>query len=259
MLNKFQKIGFAFLLVLCFGSLLAWKFFVVPDRPEDTLELKRRLAITAANVSSSSVLDDSEQSLRIFGVNVVRLSPFKNATIGYGIYMGQGRVLTAASILGQEPNYARPHVIIADQDLPAAIVRKDSLEETGLAVLSVSEDPLPFSLRLRRNSICRELPQPGTNVIAVYPERITHSKVVSPFLIPPQYQARFRTLTDEPQAFGSGVFNAEKKCLIGIFTGRITKYETRRVNGRTLVRENGFAGYFVPVLSGQMLPPSPSQ
>jgi len=83
-------------------------------------------------------------------------------------------------------------------------------------------------------------------VITVYPEKTTRSRVLSPFAIAPQYRARFGSLMEEAQGSGAGVFDAERRCLLGIVSRKIQKYTYRRQNGRLLASPAGYAGYYVP-------------
>ena len=256
MLKRYDTIGYVLVFIALCGFLLGWKILVAPERPEDVAARQKQINITAANVSAPGASENADDTLKIYAVNVVHTPPFKSLFIGYGIYLGQGVVLTAAHVVGRMPGYFRPRVLIAGQDLPATVLKRGSPQDTDLALLSVDQERLPISLRLRRNPQCKEPLLVGTKVIVVYPERTVHSQIISPLLIPSQFRSKFPTLINEPQGSGSGVFNAEKKCLIGIMSGRITKYASRGESGRMTMRENGFAGYFVPVSKGAtFIPP----
>ena len=144
-------------------------------------------------------------------------------------------------------------MLIAGQDLPAKVIKEGSPEQTDLALLSVDQERLPVSLRLRRNPLCKEPLQVGLDVIVAYPERTTRSQIISPLLIEPQYRMQYGTLINEAQASGSGVFLAERKCLLGIISKQFEKYPYQ-MNGRIIVQASGFAGYFVPTFN--FMPPS---
>ena len=150
-----------------------------------------------------------------------------------------------------------PRVLVAGLDLPAKVLKEGSFETTDLALLSVDKERLPVSLRLRRNPLCKEPPQAGTNVVIVYPTRTVRSRIISPFTIPPQYQAKFGgALINEAEGSGSGVFQADKRCLLGIISSKITKFKYRKVNKRLLVANDGFAGHFVPAPAiAEFIPP----
>ena len=188
----------------------------------------------------------SDDQLRIYGVNVVKKAPLKDEFIGYGVYLGGGKVLTAAHVVGNWPALTHPRVRIAGLELPGQIVKQGSLEETDLALFSVDEAQLPVNLTLRRNPLCKIIPPPRAGVITVYPEKTARSRVLSPFAIAPQYRARFGSLMEEAQGSGAGVFDAERRCLLGIVSRKIQKYTYRRQNGRLLASPAGYAGYYVP-------------
>jgi hypothetical protein len=235
-------IGLTLLSVLAF--MLSWKFFLSPDRVTASPSYQKTLDVTAANVSKPA--SDPDESLRIYGVSVVHVPPFKEAFFGYGIYLGQGLILTAAHVLGSTLSYAKPRVIIAGRNLAARIIRQGSLEETDLALLSVDASQLPVSLQLRRTTLCKGPLQVGRGVIVAYPDRIVRSQVISALLIAPQYRGKFGTLINEPQGSGSGVFDAQRKCLIGIMTRQITKYLYQNEGPFRIAKPSGWAGYFVP-------------
>ena len=181
-----------------------------------------------------------DDSLRIYAVNVVHSRPLEEPFIGYGIYLGQGAVITAAHVLGRWPSFiSNPRVLIAGQELPAKVIKEGSFETIDLALLSVDEARLPVSLRLRRNPLCKEPPKAGENVIVVLSYGTVRSRIISPQLLLPKYRTNFNTfISDVPIAggSGSGVFRAERKCLLGILSSKIWEYNFRMENGR-IVRD----------------------
>jgi hypothetical protein len=248
MLKRYQRLGYALVFVALLGFLLGWKLLVAKESPESIAVYRKQVEVTAANISTPAASENADDSLRIYAVNVVHTLPFKSPSIGYGVYLGEGAVLTAAHVLGRYAFATNPRVLIAGQDLPAKIIKQGSLEDTDLALLAVDQFRLPASLQLRRNPQCKEPLQTGMNVIVAYPERTVRSQIISPLLIAAEYRAAFHTLITEPQGSGSAVFLAGKKCLIGIMSRRIQKLA--RENGSGTPRDNGFAGYFVPVSRG---------
>lgn len=235
--------------------LVGWKLSVGAENPEDRAEYQRRINITAENIRIFGESDDPNDALRIYGVNVVHTPPFEKRFFGYGIYLGDGLVLSAAHVVGSLPQLYSPlHILIAGQDLPAAILKKGSPDHIDLALLSVDQERLPISLRLRRNPLCKDLLRVGTNVTVVYPERTARSQIISPRLVPAQYRSKYPTLITEPQGSGSGVFNADRKCLIGIMSAQVPKYAYQNDSRRISLRQDGFAGYFVPVVGTNFIP-----
>ena len=204
------------------------------------------LATVIASLLSASVhAQSTDDDLRIYAVNVVKTPPFERQFTGYGIYLGQGIVITAAHVVGHWPFLTHPRVLIAGQDLPAKVIKEGSFETTDLALLSVDEAKLPISLRLRRNPLCSVLPSVGTEVIDVVPEGTTRARVISPLSIALQFRRRFDTLIDSEEGSGSGLFDAERKCLAGIISAKVQKYHSKLENVRIRGYADGFAGYFV--------------
>jgi hypothetical protein len=197
--------------------------------------------LLSASVHSQSTDDD----LRIYAVNVMKNLIFEKPFIGYGIYLGQGYVITAAHVVGHWPFLTHPRVRIAGQDLPAKVIKEGSFETTDLAFLSVDEATLPISLRLRRNPLCNGIPSVGTEVINVIPEETTRARIISPLSIPAQLRTKFDTLIDSAKGSGSGLFDAERKCLLGIMSAKIQKYHYQLENVRIGGYMDGYAGYFL--------------
>ena len=203
-------------------------------------------AIIIAGLLSASVhAQSSDDDLRIYAVNVVKTPPFEKQITGYGIYLGQGYVITAAHVVGHWPLFTHPRVLIAGQDLQAKIIKEGSFETTDLALLSVDEAKLPISLRLRRNPLCSGSPNIGTEVIDVMPEGTIRARIISPLSIAPQLRRKFDALIDSPKNSGSGLFDAERKCLVGIISAKVQKYHSKLENVRIRGYMDGYAGYFV--------------
>ena len=180
----------------------------------------------------------ADDDLRVYAVSIVDVIPFRRHVSGYGVYLGNGAVLTAAHVVGRWSLLSAPRVLIAGQELLAKVEKKGSFEQTDLALLSVDETSLPVSMRLRRNPLCKKSPNVGTNVVVAYPDRTVRSEIISPTSIPPADRARFGTLINDVQVSGSGAFSDDLKCLLGIMSASVQTYNYRGQNRR--------AGYFVP-------------
>ncbi len=189
----------------------------------------------AAAISVAAHAQNSDDDLRIYAVRVISTSPFKPFP-GYGIYLGHGIVITAAHVVGRWALLSNPRIGIAGEELPASVIKKGSFEQTDLALLSVDEASLPFRLRLRRDPLCKALPNPGTNVVVVYPERTVRSQIFSPRYVAPTFRTKYNTLLSEVQGSGAGAFDAERKCLLGIMSASVPTYRG----------QNRRAEYFVP-------------
>ena len=187
----------------------------------------------------------ADDSLKIYAVSIVRTPPFEKQVTGDGIYLGRGLVITAAHVVGRWPFFTHPRVLIAGQDLRAKVIKEGSFQETDLALLSVEETRLPISLRLRRNPLCNEVPRIGMETINVDPTTTNRVKIISPLTISPEFRARLDSLISSPEGSGSGLFDAERKCLVGIVSAKLQKYRYQAMNGRILPIADGYAGYFV--------------
>jgi hypothetical protein len=204
------------------------------------------LAIALAlQLTIPSIAQSNDDSLRIYAVNVVKTPLFQRQFTGYGIYLGQGIVITAAHVLGHWASITQPRVLIAGQDLLAQIIKQGSFETIDLALLSVDQTRLPVSLLLRRNPICMKPLRVGEQVIDVIPEQTTRAQIISPIAIPAELRKRFRTLITAPQSSGSGIFDANSKCLLGIMSGKVSKRRYVVSNGHLMTIADGYAGYFV--------------
>jgi hypothetical protein len=192
-------------------------------------------------VSNAESPDDS---LLIYAVNIHQ-TPMQSWGPGYGIYLGRGLFITAAHVAGRSW-LTRPKVSIQGQELPTTVVKEGSLETIDLTLLSVQEDRLPLRLRMRRNPICKDAPRPGQEVVTVVPEGAVRSRILAPEKLPTNVR-RFSTVISDVARTGnsgSGVFDVQHRCLIGIMSRKITQSLPRRDNGKMETRD--IAKYFVP-------------
>jgi hypothetical protein len=154
---------------------------------------------------------------------------------GAGVYLGTGLAITAAHVGGGGASGVR----IDGLNVPAALIKAGSFPELDLALIYMDQGKIPDSLRERRMTLCQEQPLAGAPVILAAPQGITRSSIASPAVIPSEYRTKFPTvisdaLTDGKS--GSGVFDPEKKCLLGILSLKF-------INN---IDHKGIASYFVP-------------
>jgi S1-C subfamily serine protease len=180
----------------------------------------------------------ADDDLRVYGTSIINSIPFEKRFSGYGIYLGNNAILTAAHVVGHWSLFSDPKIAIGNQEIPAKVIKKGSFPDLDLALLVVADDALPVSLRLRRNPLCKSPPNVGMSVAVVYPDRTMRSHIVSALAIAPQRRAQFGTLITEPQGSGSGVFDPERKCLLGIMSAAVLRSNSKAANDRL--------GYFVP-------------
>jgi hypothetical protein len=189
---------------------------------------------------------DTAESLKLYAVHIFR--PPKQYWTGYGVYLGNGYVITAAHVAGLSL-WTAVQVEFAGKNLPAKVIKRGQFHNVDLTVLSVDDQQLPVSLRLRRMTVCKNSPWPGEEVVVVTPEGIGRSHVVSPFLLPLGVPPKFQTAIGDVATTGnsgSGVFDEHVKCLLGIVGGVIRRQEVREENGHAVTESRDVAKYFVP-------------
>ena len=163
---------------------------------------------------------------------------------GAGVYLGKGLVITAAHVVGTTIRAAT--VKIDGVNVAARLIKGGG--DPDLSLLSMDERTLPTSLLERRMPLCQEQPPVGAPVILGAVRGITRTSIASPMLIPPEMRTKFSTLISEAETngkSGSGVFDAEKKCLLGILSAKI----------RNNIENKDIASYFVPASAIQSFVP----
>src|SRR5947209_3596514 len=117
----------------------------------------------------------TDDSLRVYAAKIVQ-NPPQDWGPGYGMYLGNGLLITAAHVVGTFSR-TKPSVRIADLLLPAKLVKEGTFEEEDLTLLSIDEEKLPVSLRLRRMPLCEDPPWVGEPVIVAVPESTARSHI----------------------------------------------------------------------------------
>src|SRR6266545_491828 len=179
------------------------------------------LAVAALATFGQAHAQSSDDSLRIYAVNIVHDPP--QSWTGYGIYLGRGLVITAAHVVGSAA-HTNPSVRIAGMDLPAKAIKEGSVEGVDLTLLSIDTQKLPIYLQMRRMPLCEKPPGAGEPVIVAIPEGTARSRIMSPQLLPRDVRWKFSTVISDVATTGnsgSGVFDAGRKCLLGIMSRKI--------------------------------------
>lgn len=209
------------------------------------------LATTGTNAAAPTTLAaDAELIETAAHVNRTPKQPWP----GYGVYLGNGLVLTASHVPGPFA-WSKPHVVVGGRDFPTSLVKEGTLDTVDLTLLRFDPSTLPMRLRLRRTPLCERNPEPGEAVVVATPEGVARSRVLPPKAIPAEFRSRFGDSTVPDVATtgnsGSGVFDAWKQCLLGIMSRKFTI----ELRGRP-PRKVDIAKYFVPVEEIQaFLPP----
>jgi hypothetical protein len=160
---------------------------------------------------------------------------------GSGVYLASGLVVTAAHLTAVD---AKMSVSIAGVVLPAKVLKQGSFEDVDLSLLSVDEEKLSASVRLVRMQLCEAPPWPGDPVIVVDAVRAARSHIVSPRVLSFSLRSKFSTLIGDVATTGnsgSGVFDPNRKCLLGIMSGKFLSHTTGG--------DKDIAKYFVPAVA----------
>jgi Trypsin-like peptidase domain len=140
---------------------------------------------------------------------------------GSGVYLTSGLVITAAHLTAVDANMS---VSIAGVVLPAKVLKQGAFEDVDLSLLLVDEEKLPARIRPIRMQLCEAPPWPGDPVIVVDAASAARSHIVSPRVLSFTLRLKFSTLIGDVATTGnsgSGVFDPDRKCLLGIVSGKI--------------------------------------
>jgi hypothetical protein len=142
---------------------------------------------------------------------------------GSGVYLGDGRVLTAAHVLGRGPAGRPVTVLVAGLRLPAVIRREGDLDGIDASLITLDPAALPPERRaLPPLALCPRLPPVGTTVTVATPTRSFAPRLLPATLLPGPLAARMPTLVEEVDAnSGSPVFDPVAFCLLGLISQRI--------------------------------------
>lgn len=164
---------------------------------------------------------------------------------GTAIYLGGGLFLTAAHVVGRSW-LTQPAVVLGERKLAAVAVKEGSAHTTDLTLLAVQEDLLPMRLRLRKTRLCTMTTWPGEEVVTVAPNAVVHSHIISSQRLPPDLRHLTSVIGDVASTgnSGSGVFDLQRKCLLGIITQKISQSRPGPDAMHPQIRD--IAKYFVP-------------
>ncbi len=166
---------------------------------------------------------------------------------GYGIYLTDGLVITAAHVAGQGL-LTHPKVVFEGQELPTSVVKEGSYPDNDLTVLKI-DAPVPPKLAALHTRVCTVAPHPGELVLVATPEALTKSEIIKPEVLPPNMRDKYAASIKDVYTTGnsgSGVFDADQRCLLGIMSSKIESDLRLIVNGEHVVRKIGLAKHFVP-------------
>lgn len=202
------------------------------------------MPLVVASLPAAAVAEPAA-NLQAVAVTIQRMPAASWA--GYGIYLGDGLLLTAAHVAGQGV-LNHPRALVAGQPVDVEIVKEGSYPDHDLAVLRIAP-PVPIALEGRRTTICADAPHPGEDVVVVTPEKVTTSAVIAPDILPPNLRAAYAASIKDVYTTGnsgSGVFDSASLCLLGIMSSKIEQHVRLLVNGAPTERTIGLAKHFVP-------------
>jgi hypothetical protein len=189
---------------------------------------------------------EADDALRLYAVHIDRTQ--RKPLNGYGVYLGNGIVITAAHVIGGG-DATKPQVKIAGEYLPTKVIKDGNLNDVDLTVLSVDERQLPESLASRHMRLCQNPHGTGEPVIVATPDGVARSYIMSPSLLPSDVPSKFRTVISyvaETGNSGAGVFDANEKCLLGIISRKISGIRIKQMDGQVVRELVDIAKYFVP-------------
>jgi hypothetical protein len=205
------------------------------------------LGLAAVVGSRATAADGTSVDLALYAVEVVKRPGV--TWHGYGVYLGQGLVITAAHVV---PGHREtgPAIIVAGHSLQGTVIKYGDFESVDLAMVKIDETALPYNVRhLSFLSVCSSDPAAGEQVVVVTPENTAPSHVISADHFSSPATRRFKTLVadvDTTGNSGSGVFDAARGCLLGIMSRKIEEFAIRRQNGVETRQPKMRAKYFVP-------------
>lgn len=247
--RRFATASIATAAALLAIGLYTWRGLVAGRSPDVIVEPSILPPIERVLSGRREPDEAADNALRIYGVHINR-TPKQTTWTGLGVYLGNGLVITAAHVAGFTL-WTRPRVEMGGHELPTTVLKDGYLHfhSPDLTLLSVDEAPLSVSRRLHRMTLCQGPPWVGEEVIVAIPEGVARSYVMSPSLLPPGVDPQYHTVisyTAGSGESGSGVFDAYKKCLVGIITRRIWRTETKEEEGHEITEQHNVAKYFIP-------------
>ena len=163
---------------------------------------------------------------------------------GSGVYLNSGLIITAAHLTAIDAKMGVRIAGVVLPVLPAKVLKQGSPEDVDLSLLLVDEGKLLTRIRLPRMQLCEAPPWPGDPVIVVDARHATESQIVSPRVLPFTLQTKYSTLIGDVATTGdsgSGVFDPNRKCLLGIISGKLASHTTEG--------DKDIAKYFVPAVA----------
>jgi hypothetical protein len=189
-----------------------------------------------------------------FAWSATKIDPLMSYAVDVGgsaIYLGRGFLITAAHVGGHigEKRVAR----LGGQSISGKWIKAGSFDETDVSIMELDDVVLPDGIRtLRPIHLCTKPAAVDQSVLVVAPGSVTETRVISPggfFAKDDPRYTKFFTLIGDPETTGnsgSGVFDATKKCLLGIISRNVFVNSVEIKNGEKVLQTRRVAKYFVP-------------
>jgi S1-C subfamily serine protease len=182
----------------------------------------RMVVLTAVAVLWGSLTAHPQgagDSLRVF---VAEVNGRPGVFLGTaGVFLGTGVVLTSARVI--DPGGSSVSVRLDDAQVSAKVIKTDSSDDVNLSLVSVKLSNSPLKVQMRRVQLCGTLPYVGEPVIVAGLETNLATTIASPMVLPPELRQKFATILaaeGNTENFGAGVYDAVKRCLLGIMSGK---------------------------------------
>ena len=161
-----------------------------------------------------------------------------------GIYLGKGFVLTAAHVIGGS---VKADILAASAFIPGEVVKNGDYDEDDVSLIRIDPSLLPPSIRSAPNVLlCKSMIPIGREVVVVDEHGSVLSNTVAPDALPNGVKWKLSSLIEDVEHSGnsgSGVFDPEENCLLGIMSRRI-KWQIKLDNDGSSAYK--YLKYFVP-------------
>jgi hypothetical protein len=157
--------------------------------------------------------------------------------------------MTAAHVGGQLGE--RRSVDFGGRSVPGKWVKVGAFEQTDISILELDDVVLPNGFRsLRPLRLCDKPVRVGQSVLVVSPGNVSPARMLHVvYNGTVQNVSKYSLLVGDPETTGnsgSGVFDANERCLLGIVSAKITAHFQFVRNGETSTESKVIGKYFVP-------------
>ena len=145
-------------------------------------------------------------------------------TVGSGVWLGNGEVLTALHLFVNLKEADEIKVIFSDQDIPARVAFHGDLEDFDLALLQLDADKIPAKLAtLARPAVCQDREPVGAKLYVSSYDAVfsTYASPEGAVMSKGKEWSRSTTALLSHGVSGSPVFDKQSSCLAGIVSRQV--------------------------------------